>query len=331
MKRIKTTLSFILSFVMLLCFLPHSVLAQIGEAFTSEEDSALTDLPGSDTEVYVLGEVTENRTETSKTFRMSDGSYVAADYGKPIHFEDENGIWQDYDNTLAFTDTVAFDTDDFAGYINTDSDISVKLANNSNANNLLKITKGDYKISLHLVDADKSKALEVYPAKEEPVGNDLDSATTLHRFSSGAIYRDILPDTDLEYIIYGNSVKENIIVKEKGDSYVYNFELKLNGLVPALRGDGSIALNDEETEETVLVIPKGYMYDANGESSNAVEYSLTHKNGNKYRPHINRFSSFLLQTEPSFQSRLPLFHSCGPSIRLSHKTHLSHLHLQVSL
>ena len=106
MKRIKTTLSFILSFVMLLCFLPHSVLAQIGEAFTSEENSALTDFPGSDTEVYVLGEVTENRTETSKTFRMSDGSYVAADYGKPIHFEDENGIWQDYDNTLAYSDVV---------------------------------------------------------------------------------------------------------------------------------------------------------------------------------------------------------------------------------
>ncbi len=300
MKRIQTPLSFILSFVMLLCFLPHSVLAQMGEAFTSEENSALTDLPGSDTEVYVLGEVIENRTETAKTFRMSDGSYVAADYGKPIHFEDENGIWQDYDNTLAFTDTVAFDTDDFAGYITSDSDISVKLANNSNSNNLLKITKGDYKISLHFVDVDKSKALEVYPAKEEPVGNDLDSATTLHRFSSGAIYRDILPDTDLEYIIYGNSVKENIIVKEKGDSYVYNFELKLNGLVPALRSDGSIALNDEETEKTVLVIPKGYMYDANGESSNAVEYSLTHKNGNKYTLTVTADAEWINADERAF-------------------------------
>lgn len=38
----------------------------------------------------------------------------------------------------------------------------------------------------------------------------------LTKFSSGAIYRDILPSVDLEYIISGNSVKENIIVKEKG-------------------------------------------------------------------------------------------------------------------
>ncbi len=300
MKRIKTTFSFILSFVMLLCFLPHSVLAQIGEAFTSEEDTALTDLSGSATEIYVLGEVTENRTETSKTFRMSDGSYIAADYGKPIHFEDENGIWQDYDNTLAFTDTVTYDTDDFAGYITSDSDISVKLANNSNSNNLLKITKGDYKISLHLVDVDKSKALEVYPAKEEPVGNDLDSATTLHSFSSGAIYKDILPSTDLEYIIYGNSVKENIIVKEKGDSYVYTFELKLNGIVPVLQSDGSIALNDEETEETVLVIPKGYMYDANDESSTDVNYSIVHKNGNKYTLTVTADSDWINAEERAF-------------------------------
>ncbi|MBR5285489.1 MAG: RHS repeat-associated core domain-containing protein [Clostridia bacterium] len=300
MKRIKTTLSFILSFVMLLCFLPNSVLAQIGEVFTSEENGALTELPGSDTEVYVLGEVTENRTETSKTFRMSDGSYVAADYGKPIHFEDENGIWQDYDNTLAFTDTVAYDTDDFAGFINTDSYISVKLANNSNANNLLKIQKDDYKISLHLVGANKSKALELHRNQAEPTSRDIDSVSELTHFSSGAIYRDILPDTDLEYIIYGNSVKENIIVKEKGDSYVYNFELKLNGLVPALRSDGSIALNDEDTEKTVLVIPKGYMYDANGERSTDVNYSIVFKNGNKYTLTVTADAEWINADERAF-------------------------------
>ena len=78
---------------------------------------------------------------------------------------------------------------------------------------------GDYKISLHLVGADKSKALEVYPAMEDPTGNDIDSVATLHKFSAGAIYEDILPDVDLEYIISGGSVKENIIIKDTADSY----------------------------------------------------------------------------------------------------------------
>ena len=112
MKRIKTTLSFILSFVMLLCFLPHSVLAQIGEALTSEENYALTDLSETDTEIYVLGEMTESRTETSKTFRMSDGSYIAADYGKRIHYEDENGILCTNQGTIADALTILVSTND---------------------------------------------------------------------------------------------------------------------------------------------------------------------------------------------------------------------------
>ena len=152
---------------------------------------------------------------------MSDGSYIAADYGKRIHYEDENGIWQDYDNTLAYSDVVTYDTEDFAGFINADSDISVKLANNSSSNNLLKIQKGDYKISLHLVDANKTKALELHAMPQEPTGRDIDSATELTRFSSGAVYRDILPETDLEYIVSGDTVKENIIsIGRRGDLLV---------------------------------------------------------------------------------------------------------------
>ncbi|MBE6683627.1 MAG: DNRLRE domain-containing protein [Ruminococcaceae bacterium] len=91
-----------------------------------------------------------------------------------------------------------------------------------------------------------------------------------------------MPSTDLEYIISGGSIKENIIVKEKCESYTYTFELKFKGLVPALCEDGSISLNDEKTDEPVLVIPKGYMYDANGEYSEGVAYSISHKNGKKY-------------------------------------------------
>ena len=275
MKHSLRILATFLSIALLICALPQSVLAQISDLLNASESQLTTEEPSVtlDPSVYVLGEVIDSRTETSKTFRMSDGSFIAADYGKAIHYADENGAWEDYDNTLAFSEASARDVEDMAGFINAGNNVSIKLANNSNSNNLLKLTMGTYKVSMHLVDANKSKALEVYPALEKPTGNDIESASALHKFSSGAIYKDILPDVDLEYIISGSSVKENIIIKDSADSYTYTFELKLNGLTPTVDSEGNILLQDESTSETQLVIPAGYMYDANGASSTAVSYS----------------------------------------------------------
>ena len=278
-KTIRLT-AIILFLAMLFCAIPQSVLAEASEALNDLLTNESETVPVSDGDVYVLGEVLDARTESSKTFRMSDGSFVAADYGKPIHYSDENGDWQDYDNTLSYSDAV--DSEDIAGYGTSESNISIKLANNSNSGNLLKIQMNGYKISLSLPDANKSKALELYPQTTVADDDSLDSATTLTKFSSGAIYKDILDGTDLEYIISGSNVKENIIVKEKQDSYVYTFELKLNGLVPVLNDDGSIFLNDENSGETQLVIPKGIMSDANHAVSDGVTYSIAHNNGKKY-------------------------------------------------
>ena len=279
MKRTFRILATFLSIALIICALPQSVLAQIGDLLNDQDTETLETVAQ---DVYVLGEVIDSRTETSKTFRMSDGSFIAADYGQVIHYAGEDGAWTDYDNTLTFSEASARDIDDMAGYGNTGSNLRIKLANNSNSNNLVKLTMGNYKISLHLVGADKSKALEVYPAMEDPEGNDIDSVATLHKFSSGAIYEDILPDVDLEYIISGGSVKENIIIKDTADSYTYTFELKLHGLVPEVDSEGNILLKDETTDETQLVIPAGYMFDANGAYSDAVTYSIAHKNGKKY-------------------------------------------------
>ncbi len=274
---------------MIMCMVPQAVLGQIGEIISNHDikitnpSSSANDGTDSDSSVHVLGEVIEKRTETTKTFRMSDWRLVAADYGKTIHFADDNGKWQDYDNTLSFYEADSFDVEDFAGYENKVSNISVKLANNSNSNHLLKIQKDGYKISLHLVGANKAKAVEIYETKEKPEENGFEAASELHKFSSGAIYKNILPSVDLEYIIFGGAVKENIIVKENNGTNTFTFELKLNSLVPTICDDGSVDLNDETSGNTVLVIPAGYMYDADGASSYAVSYSIVHTSGKKYR------------------------------------------------
>ncbi len=304
-------LSVLLCLAMIFCSIPQSILAEASETLNELLTNG-TEAVSVSEDAYVLGEVIDSRTESSKTFRMSDGSFVAADYGKPIHYSDENGDWQDYDNTLSYSDAV--DSEDIAGYGTSESDISIKLANNSNSGNLLKIKMNGYKISLSLPDANKSKALELYPQTTVADDDSLDSASTLTKFSSGAIYKDILDGTDLEYIISGSNVKENIIVKEKQDSYVYTFELKLNDLVPVLNEDGSIALNDENTGVTQLVIPKGIMSDADYAVSDGVTYSIAHKNGKKYTLTVTADAEWINSDERVFPVKI------DPSVEAFHGT-----------
>ena len=55
----------------------------------------------------ITGEDTSLRTEKTKVFSCDDGSYIAATYTTPIHYQDDEGNWCEIDNALTFTqDTV---------------------------------------------------------------------------------------------------------------------------------------------------------------------------------------------------------------------------------
>lgn len=54
--------------------------------------------------INILAEFGEKRTESTKTFLMSDGTFMKAVYGEAIHYKDSTGTWQDIDNTLSVVD-----------------------------------------------------------------------------------------------------------------------------------------------------------------------------------------------------------------------------------
>ncbi len=274
-KHLFRITSILLCFVMLFVFMPQAILAEAGEllnggetpeyAFAEDEQAP---------EAFVLGEMTDERTPNTKTFRLSDGSFVLADYDKPVHFEDQDGKWTDYDNTLKY-----IEDDGFAGYENTASDVLMRFAEAVNDKGLVSLRSGKYCIGMSLKDAVSGGKVETANTAEAPEGNDIDSATTLTKYSSGVKYEDILADTDIQYVLNGGNLKENIIVKERTGEYTYTFDLALEGLVAALAEDGSVLLNDVETGDPVFVIPAGYMYDAKGEVSDNVYYSIEEKDG----------------------------------------------------
>ncbi|MBQ3230839.1 MAG: hypothetical protein IJB49_07445, partial [Clostridia bacterium] len=208
MKNISKLTAFVLSFVMLVCFLPQSIMAEIGDALQNETlESALHEISNENVsennEAYVLGEVVGKRTETSKTFRMSDGSFVAAEYGNSVHYADANGEWKEYDNTLTYSENVVLsDSEDFAGYVNAASDVSVKLAANAGFANHLRVSKNGYSLSLKLENA-VSKNIEPRAKETKALSSSrsIEAASRLENINSSAVYKDILPSTDLEYIL----------------------------------------------------------------------------------------------------------------------------------
>ena len=56
----------------------------------------------------------ELRTEEGKHFRLTDGSYLSVSYGTPVHYQDEEGQWQNIDNTLT-PDARSYHTRDNGG------------------------------------------------------------------------------------------------------------------------------------------------------------------------------------------------------------------------
>ena len=155
-------LSVLLAIVMFITFVPNSVYAAVADLISENSTESVLENNSSENveegskEVYALGEDISKRTENAKYIRMSDGSYYVAMYNNAVHYQDENGDWQNIDNTLS--DSSAADSDDVTGVATNKGKHTVKFANNSNSSKLVAIKQGNYKISFNLVGANKSKA-----------------------------------------------------------------------------------------------------------------------------------------------------------------------------
>lgn len=275
MKKIGLrSLSVFLAVLMILFAFPLQVIAAELQNQTPDGDTAAsgeavtsTPIPGVDYEVTAL------REENVKHFHLTDGSYIAVSYDVPVHYADESGDWQDIDNRLADSGS------DF-----TTRDARVKFAKKITGNGeLFTIHDGNRRLSFSLVGALKKTVGTVEDNGDSDTGADtVQKWMELKHLSSSIIYRDILPGTDVEYLLDAGRMKENIIVREAAAEYRYVFELTLNHLSARSNEDGSISVTDPESGETVYYLPAPVVYDAAGAYSyDAVSYTLSEGKDNK--------------------------------------------------
>lgn len=273
--------------------------AEAGIDFRTDDfevtDSVFVEEEASEPEI--LYEITELREEDSKSFMLSDGNIQLARYDTAIHFLDENGEWQDIDNTLQYSDSTAGE-EDFNGFENKTNSIKVKFSQSANANKLFKYQADDFSITWGLSDANKTTA-KISKTNDKETSAEEDNPLALINTKSGVTYTDIIQNTDLQYAIIGNTIKENIIIKDRGDNYSYTFDIKAKKCTLTLQDDGSISVLNENGEHTAI-IPAPFMYDSNNVYSQGVSYSLEEYKKGRYYLTVSADSEWINSSERQF-------------------------------
>lgn len=294
-KKLSTKiLSFIMTFLVLAISLPIYAFASAIDTKAENEETieeTINSAQAISDELYVLEEDVSLREENAKHFKLSDGTMKAVSYAQAVHYKDENDSWIDIDNSLTLSGS------EYA----TSNKQEIKFANKSGSNGLISIKDGEYKIDFTPLNTNKV-SVEI----ENPEGNNsrkFDDVKKLNKLVSKATYKDIYSGIDLEYILVGNNIKENIIVKEKQSEYSFSFEIKLNKLNAELENN-VVVLTDSKTGEKVYEIPAPYMLDANGEYSDSVEYTLTKDSKWKYTLTVVADPSWINAEEREFPVKI---------------------------
>ncbi len=169
-------LSLLLIAALLIQLVPTSIFATENETVTDPNvtDDAMSDyadefesIENPTSSGAILFEEESLREESVKHFRMDDGSYIAVQYGTPVHYE-EDGQWVDYDNTLHEVSTL--DGEGVSHYTVTNGDSTRVFAADANAEALLIVQKGSYSLSLTPVE-EPDADIPLVPS--EPVATDL--------------------------------------------------------------------------------------------------------------------------------------------------------------
>lgn len=255
-KTMCKILSVFLAFLIVAQILPLQVLAEsVTDAIAHKEfiEDVLYNPTSEDntSDAEILYEVEEKRDEYTKVYKRSDGTYTAIMTEEPLHYLND-GVWEEINNSMSLNGNL---------YTNLDNLFNVELPETIDSNENLTVEKDGYELSFSVDNIEESSAVVendiVVSDTNIPVADEVIAQT-----QSSVTYNDIAENTDLQYIVTPNSIKENIIVSNKEsvkDTYTFTFET--NGLDAEKLDDGSVVFKDE-LNEIKFRIPRPVMTDS---------------------------------------------------------------------
>ena len=188
-------------------------------------------------------ELKERRTENTKVFENQDHSVTAQIYFEPVHYEKEDGAWEEMDNRL---------TEEEAEFSNEKGKLKIRFKKQAKEKDTISITKDGCRLDWGLEGAFKVKS-------QSP-----DEETVL--------YPEVCKDTDLRCRVFGEKVKDDLILKTKEAPEQFTFRYRMKGLIPSLVGN-TVRFSTPEGEE-VFCLSAPYMKDGEGKRSEKIALSL---------------------------------------------------------
>lgn len=218
-------------------------------------------------QVDILGEVEDLRTLDTKTFMREDGTFVTAIYGEPVHYLSD-GKYLDIDNTLSLDpETNVYSTKANA--------FGVRFPESLDSGKPIQLTYGEYSIGWILTGTTKSTSAQVADTKvsEDP--------KVLTKVDQSVTYFSVMDGVDVEYIVTGNSVKENIVLNRLVENFSLSFTYSLGNLSLVLQDDGTYSFTDENGK-AVFDFASLYMFDAEGKDSQNIKMTVTENEKRQY-------------------------------------------------
>lgn len=195
----------------------------------------------------------------SRTYHVEGDNYVTVVGNDAYTYIDESGILAEVDNTLIANPISSFSMwgEVSTTYINSANDYTVFLPEklsvpgSTDPGEGITIVSGDY-------------LLTMYPAE---------GTFTEGLVKDNAIrYNDVFDGIDYQYTVLGNSVKEDIILLEKGEKNSFSYYLDTCGLTASIENN---TLFVKDGEEVIFVLEAPEMEDAAGNISFGVKLTLT--------------------------------------------------------
>ena len=233
--------------------------------FTEEDQQNKASKPHRISEIKALG--TENR----KVYRMSDGSEQAVFCpGLDLVFNPKTAAFEKADNTL-------IETKDHRYFKNKNGKFLARFSNERENNELFFIEKDGHSIGVSVRKTRTQEKGGFLPHLKMRYTN------AQHEQSNQMLaFDDVLPDTDMEYTVSNDGIKENIIIRKKRPNYRYRFWLDCANLSVSFdTKTKAVHFLDPQTEERIFEIPAPFMVDALGARSEDVFYDLKRVSGKR--------------------------------------------------
>ena len=268
-------LSVFLSVILIIGIVPMQVFA-IGTKEISEIVHESTDIEND--EVEILYEVEESRDKYTKVYKKSDGTYTAMVSLEPLHFM-QDGKWTDIDNTL-----ISAEKNGKSVLTNKNGIIDVFFPEMLSDKTEISIENDGYSLSFVLQDikeseveiSENTEAFSSTESSNQQIGEDIKTQ------SESAVYENVMRETDIEYSVSSDKIKENIIInKPSAVNDRYDFNISAKGLSGVIGNDNSVSFFNNEGEK-IFYIPAPFMKDSTNSFSLNIDIELTDSGNGEY-------------------------------------------------